>query len=214
MNDMSSFGAEAMWAAARHAVPGPGADSRIAFLRTAKLVHECHEQPCVLREISGDLLRVRLFGAVPFSYRRFELQFGDGECFMVELAWQSDGYAGLRFCDFKDSGALLSDRGPFRKRPIRIALSVPTMLSVRGEEFPVVIRDISHEGARIGDGPPLSLDEQVRLDIPGLENVVAKVRWRRDGMYGLVFVENFRFDEMAAAIGNLQSLSPDLSASA
>lgn len=182
-------------------------EARFPIIRTAKLVYGDTEMPCVLRDISNSALRVRIYEEIPSGVREIELQFGDGDRHPVELVWQREGHAGLRFPQFTDLRALVGEKGPFRKRAIRIGVDLPSSVTVLGTRHDVKIEDISHQGARISCGQPLSIDQQLRIAVPSLGEVYAVVRWRDQPHYGLAFLETFRFEEIAHMAGNLQAIS-------
>lgn len=203
MNDMSLSGPAAL---PSHSVER--SPDRIPIIRTAKLVFEHGEYPCVLRDISGSALRVKLYGApLPVGGRPFWLEFGDGDRFEVSLIWTRDGQAGLSFAEHNDLMSLIGEKGPFRKRAIRIAVDLPATIKSLGRSIDVLIRDLSHEGAQIDCDELFAVDQNLRVDVPALGEVYAKVRWRRHPGYGLAFVETFRFEEIANVAANLQALS-------
>lgn len=182
-------------------------EERFPIIRTAKLVYGDTEMPCVLRDISNSALRVRIYDDIPASAGEMMLEFGDGDRHAVQLLWQRDGHAGLRFPEFTDLRALVGEKGPFRKRAIRIGVDLPSSITVLGTRHEVKIGDISHQGARISCEHPLSIDQQLRVAIPSLGEVYAVVRWREQPHYGLAFLETFRFEEIAHMAGSLQAIS-------
>lgn len=183
-------------------------EERIPLIRTAKLIFEDGEYPCVLRDISGNALRVKLYGApLPPEGEPFTLEFGDGDRFEVTRIWERGGQAGLAFSEHQSLMSLLGDKGPFQKRAIRIAVDLPASVRSLGRHIDVHVCDLSHEGAHIRTEQMFSVDQQLRFDVPMLGEVYAKVRWRRHPDYGLAFVETFRFEEIASVAPDLQILS-------
>ncbi len=183
---------------------------RMPVIRTAKLIFSGGEYPCVMRDISGSALRVKLYGSPPLPKDApFFLEFGDGDRFEVSLIWCHDGQAGLAFAHANGLMLLIGERGRFRKRAIRIAVELPARVKSLGRTIDVVIRDLSHEGAQIECEHLFSMDQQVRLEIPELGEIFAKVRWRTHPHYGLAFVETFRFEEIAMLSANLIAMSQE-----
>lgn len=183
-------------------------EERVPLIRTAKLIFDEGEFPCVLRDISGDALRVKLYGApLPHDDAVFTLEFGDGDRFEVSRIWERGGQAGLAFKEHQSLLSLLGDKGPFQKRAIRIAVDIPATVKSLGRKLDVHVRDLSHEGAHIRSEQMFSVDQQLRFQVPALGEVYAKVRWRRHPDYGLAFVETFQFEEIARVAPNLQALS-------
>ncbi|RVQ67053.1 PilZ domain-containing protein [Croceicoccus ponticola] len=204
MNDLS----QAQFASVRPALDFGRKPERMPIIRTAKLIFAGGEYPCVLRDISGKALRVKLYGApLPDDGNPFWLEFGDGDRFEVSLIWVQDDQAGLAFAESNDLLSLIGEKGPFRKRAIRIAVDLPASIKSLGRTIGVVIRDISHEGAQIETPDLFSMDQQLRLDIPALGEVYTKVRWRQNPHYGLAFLETFRFEQIAVVAANLQAIS-------
>jgi hypothetical protein len=182
-------------------------EERFPIIRTAKLVYGDVEMPCVLRDISNSALRVRIYEPIPDDIQGIELEFGDGDRHSVELVWQRDGHAGLRFPQFADLRSLVGEKGPFRKRAIRIGVDLPSSVTALGTRHEVKIEDVSHQGARIRCDHPLSIGQQVRIAVPSLGEIYAVVRWREQPVYGLAFIETFRFEDVAHMAGNLQAIS-------
>jgi len=183
-------------------------EERIPLIRTAKLILDHGEYPCVLRDISSGALRIKFYETpLPEAGEPFWLEFGDGERFEVSLIWSRGDQAGLAFKDHQSLLSLLGDNGPFQKRAIRIAVDLPASIKSLGRLTDVIISDLSHEGAHVRCGHQLSIDQQIRLQIPALGEIFAKVRWRQHPDYGLAFVETFHFEEVARLAPNLQALS-------
>ena len=51
----------------------------------------------------------------------------------------------------------------------------------------------------------LAIDQFVRLDIDGLPEIFAKVRWRRGGEYGLIFDTTLKFEDLASAVAKINA---------
>jgi len=191
-----------------HAGPAGRNPDRFPVIRTAKLVFPDGEYPCVLRDISGSALRVKLYGSPPPpAHASFFLEFGDGDRFEVSLIWCHDGQAGLAFAEANNLLSVIGERGRFPKRAIRIAIDLPARIRSPGGMVDVVIRDLSHQGAQIECPQLLAVDQPLRLAIPALGDVYAKVRWRTHPLYGIAFVETFRFEKIAAMSADLHALS-------
>lgn len=178
------------------------------LLRPAKLVGRGRDYLCVLRDVSSGGCKVRLFHPLPED-PGLSLELGNGELCPVEPVWEQDNHAGLRFLRPVPVGHLINDHGVFRKRPVRLRLShQPALLVIGGERKPVILQDISQQGARLECSAHVAVDQQVRLEIPNGPAIVAKVRWRRAGSVGLVFEQTFRLDELARLVIALHSGLP------
>lgn len=178
------------------------------MLRVAKLVSSHGEYPCVIRDVSATGVRLRLFHALP-AERHLALFLGNGECYFIENVWdQANGSgngsahgsgceAGFRFSAPIDVRAFMTESSKHPKRQVRLGITLPATLSIRDFSAPVVIRDISQQGARIASDRPLALDQHVRLKAHGLPEIFASVRWKGGAGHGLVFQQCFRLDELA-----------------
>jgi len=75
--------------------------------------------------------------------------------------------------------------------------------------FDAVVENLSQQGARITCDQLLAIDQNVRIAAPGLTGktgeVRAKVRWRRERQYGVVFDDTFTLGEFARLAAQLQA---------
>ena len=173
------------------------------IIRSAKLVCESGEYLCVVRDISATGARLRLFHEPP-PERHVFLELSNGDRHVMERVWAADGHAGFRIAQPIDVNAFLVEPSPFPKRPIRLRLQRPAVVTVAGVRHPATLIDLSQKGARITADCHLAVSQQITLDIAGLGSIPAKVRWRgRDG-YGLVLEHTFRLDELASFAFDLQ----------
>ncbi|MFT4025749.1 MAG: PilZ domain-containing protein [Novosphingobium sp.] len=173
------------------------------IIRSAKLVSESGEYLCVVRDISATGARLRLFHEPP-PERHVFLELANGDRYVMERVWANDGHAGFRIAQPIDVNAFLVEPSPYPKRPIRLRLQRPTVLSASGVKYPASILDLSQKGARITADCHLAVSQQITLDIAGIGAVPAKVRWRGQNLYGLVLERTFRLDELASFAFDLQ----------
>lgn len=184
-----------------------GARRVALLLKAGKLVSENGEFLCILRDASSGGIKARLFHELPQS-RRFSLELSNGESFPIELVWQRDGHAGFRFLERPiDAVELVDEASAFPKRGIRLHLSVP--INVRGgqDERTGVLLDLSQHGARIEIEPALAIGQPITLQVEGLPELDARVRWRRRSAHGVIFQRGFRLDELATLVARLQNES-------
>ena len=173
------------------------------LIRPAKLVTPAGEFLCVMRDVSTGGCKVHLFHALPDA-AAMVLELGNGDRYDVEPVWVRGDKAGLRFVEPVPVEYLLNEEGVFRKRPVRIRVSVPALIVAGRDACPVMLRDISQQGARVEGEAPVAVDQRVRLEISGIADVVTKVRWKRSGALGLVFEQTYRLDELAGVVMKLQ----------
>lgn len=194
--------------------PDAGAEQRAGgrfnlLIRPAKLTFpEGREYVCVLRDVSPGGCKARVFHLLP-TEGTMTLELNNGDRYPVERVWEREEKAGvwsigMRFRDAIPVEYLLNEDGRFRKRPVRVRLPLSAVLVVGGEAIPVELRDLSQQGAQLGCEAWVAVDQQVRLEVPGLAPIVAKVRWRRPPGVGLVFEQTFRLDDFARLVARLQ----------
>ena len=187
-----------------------GREKRVAprftlLIRAAKLISPAGEFMIIVRDASESGVNVRLFHPLPdCGAMMMEMQNGDQH--ELELVWQADDRAGLRFINEADISRIVESPSRFSKRPIRIKLkAVPAIVECSGLGVAVELHDLSQQGAKIASDTHLSIDQRVKISAQGLPQVHAKVRWRRGNTYGLVFEDTFQFGDLARIVANLQS---------
>lgn len=185
---------------------GPGEDRRGAsrftlLIRTAKLIDGDREYLCVIRDVSRKGVKLRLYNDIPAGCR-FTLELANGEQFVVEQIWGRDGFGGFRFPDPVELERLIEvERGPFPTRKLRLRTRIGARLAWGGKSHEVTVENISQQGAALVCEEFLSLDQLVRLECPGLPPVYAKVRWRRQPGYGLIFEQTLAFEDLVKLSG-------------
>ncbi|OCC23909.1 hypothetical protein MB02_08800 [Croceicoccus estronivorus] len=184
-------------------------DPRFTLLiRTAKLVAPTGEFMCILRDASASGIRVQIFHPLPEG-RNFILELPNGDRHRIETVWEEQGHAGFRFMDRVDLARLIGDPGPFPKRPVRLAVQLPALISSQGITTGIVIRNLSQTGARIECQSHLAIGQKLRLEADPLPVLEARVRWRRGTDYGVALDQTFRFEELAKLVAVLQQSSED-----
>jgi hypothetical protein len=173
------------------------------LIRTAKLIGASGEFLCVIRDASSTGVSIRTFHPLP-NNEQLTLELPNGDQHAIERVWERDGSAGFRFSVAVDIDRLLQNKSRFPKRPVRLKLQLPALISCHGTTAGVVIRNLSQQGARIESPLRLSLDQRLRLEADNLPIIQASVRWRKDSEYGLVFDDTFQFAELARLAAQLQ----------
>lgn len=167
------------------------------LMRSAKLVTDKVDIPCIIRDASASGVKVRLFHPLP-HFTDLKLETAAGDRYPVELVWSADDHAGLRFVQGVDVRWLIDDRpGPYPKRPLRFRCALKANIHADGDALPVIIHNISQKGAHIECAQRLALNGLVRIEASDLPDIFAKVRWRRQPHYGLVFEQTFRLEDLA-----------------
>jgi hypothetical protein len=166
------------------------------MLRVAKLACPVGEIPCIVRDISATGVRLRLFSEDDIGEHLF-LELANGRRFAMRRMWQRDGHAGFRFAEAIDVESFVSEHGEFPKRAIRLKLSRPATVTFNGEAIEATLCDLSQQGAQIECPMHLAIAQRLALNVAGMPERRAVVRWRRNGAYGLVFEETFTLEELA-----------------
>ena len=187
---------------------GDGDEQRIAprftlLIRTAKLISSSGEFLCVIRDASASGVSIRTFHPLPQG-EQLTLELPNGDQHAIERVWEREGSAGFRFSVPVDIDRLLQNKSRYPKRPVRLKLQLPALVSCHGTTAGVVIRNISQQGALVESPLRLALDQCLRLEADHLPVIQASVRWRRDSEYGLVFDDTFQFAELAKLAAHLQ----------
>ncbi|WP_324261714.1 PilZ domain-containing protein [Altererythrobacter sp. H2] len=191
---------------------GPGSEElraapRVTLLiRPAKLAMPEGEFVCVIRDVSASGVSVRMFHPLPMGEAAV-LETETGMRVTMHRVWDRDNEAGFQFEEPIDVAALVNEIGSYRKRKLRIGIDLPVNLAVLGQKHPAMIRNLSQQGARIECDVRLALIQMVRLESGYLPEIRAKVRWRRDSQFGLVFEDTFSLGDFAQIAARLQSPS-------
>ncbi|MEN7538152.1 PilZ domain-containing protein [Aurantiacibacter flavus] len=190
---------------------GSGAEMRTAprvglLIRPAKLISPDHQFVCVIRDLSATGLSVCVFHALP-SCDQYTIEFQNGDRIPAEVMWQHGDRMGLRFLESADLDRLIQSPSRFAKRPIRVELDCPAILAMPGRDFSVRICDISGQGAKIACDEHLMLASNVVLRATHLPSTRAKIRWRRNGAYGLVFEDTMQMSELARIVAAMQNVA-------
>ncbi|MXO65782.1 PilZ domain-containing protein [Altericroceibacterium endophyticum] len=174
------------------------------LIRTAKLIGTSGEYLCVVRDASSTGISVRTFHPLPED-TNLTLEMPNGDRHELQRVWETEGKAGFAFVGPVDIDRLIVGKSRFPKRPLRLRLQLPALVSFHGETAGVVILDISQQGARIACSQHLAIDQPLRLEADCLPVISAKVRWRKNGAYGLVFTDTLKFGDLASVAAEIQA---------
>ena len=175
------------------------------LIRTAKLVGASGEYLCIVRDVSPQGLKVRTFYPLPRD-EEFAIELASGERHPVGKVWEEGELTGFRFAVPVALERLLAEAPEgMRKRSVRLRLAMPATLVAGGRPANATFVDISQHGACVECEQYLAKDERVRIDCDWLPELTARVRWRKRPLYGLIFEQTFRFDELAKLTAPLQA---------
>lgn len=179
----------------------PGSELRGAarfgvLIRPAKLVVDDFEIPVVMRDVSETGISVKLFHPIP-DKAVFAIEMLNGVRYDLELVWQKGLAAGFRFEHAVDLTHILSNAGPFPNRPIRLFLQFPATIEHGARKANAIVTNFSQQGARLLCADHIAIAQLVAMEAQGLPRIRAKVRWRHDSQYGLVFEDTFTLSELS-----------------
>ena len=176
------------------------------LIRAAKLIAGNDEFLVVLRDVARDGLKVRTFHPLPDD-GEFAIELANGERHQVDKIWEDGEIKGFRFHDPVALEQLLAESpGGKRRRPVRVRLNVPVKMFAGVRRCDGVFIDISQNGACMSSDEHLALGQRVRIECPGLPELVGSVRWRRAPLYGPIFEQTFRFDYLARITAQLAAV--------
>ncbi|GGC27818.1 hypothetical protein GCM10011371_14220 [Novosphingobium marinum] len=177
------------------------------LIRSAKIKCRKGEFLCIVRDVSGSGLRLRLFHPLPPD-ETYTVELASGEEFAVEPIWEREGQAGLRFADPIDVHRFIEEASPYPKRAVRLRLTLAARISAGGEAFEATVLDVSRQGARIETSQPLAIGQRIVLEAEGMPQVDAVVCWRNAPAYGLVFRQILGMEDLARRAADLQLNPP------
>ncbi|MDE8653796.1 PilZ domain-containing protein [Novosphingobium album (ex Liu et al. 2023)] len=183
-------------------------DQRVAprfalLLRGAKLLCTRGEFLCIIRDVSETGVKLRLFHPLPTGEQHFLLEQSCGDRFMAELVWERDGEAGFRFASAIDVAHFLAEENLYPRRPIRLNVASPVMLTVERRLVPATLCNISREGARIETAERLAIGQPLRIAGADLPEFDATVCWRKAPAHGLAFRQCMDLGDLARLVATM-----------
>lgn len=177
------------------------------LVRAAKLVSSHGEFVCVIRDVSETGLSVRLFHGVPQG-DPVELHMPGGRCYELNHVWTRGNEAGFEFSKTVDVATLINEAGEFPKRGLRLGLCFPIRVSTLTQSCEAIVENFSQQGARFECDAHFAIDQTLRIESAenGLKlgELRAKVRWRRNRHYGVVFDDTLTLSDFARFAARLQ----------
>lgn len=166
------------------------------LIRTAKLVDGATEYLCVIRDVSHSGIKLRLYNDIPQG-KPLRLELANGDSFAVEQVWSRENFGGFRFPEKIELDRLIeTERGPYPRRNLRLNTCMNGWIGWGDQSCQIRLDNISQQGAAIECNAHFAIDQLVRLDCPGLPTIYAKVRWRNQPQYGLIFEHTVAFETL------------------
>lgn len=191
----------------------PGAELRAAprvqlLIRAAKLVAAHGEFVCVIRDVSETGISVRLFHGCPTG-DTFELHMPGRSAYELRRVWERDHEAGFEFTKPIDIATLIEESSEYPKRGLRLGLCFPITVSTLTQRADGIVENLSQQGARFECEELFAIDQNLRIKGgEGAElfgELRAKVRWRRDRNFGVVFEDTLTLGDFARLAARLQA---------
>ncbi len=180
-----------------------GAPRYLSLIRAAKLVCGQGEFLCVVRDVSTTGVGLRTFHRLPTD-PTIALELQNGETYELREV-RRDGFDGAyRFHHPIEVERLIQENLRYPKRQLRLNIAVPLTISALTQRAEACTLNLSQQGARIECDAVFAIDQPVRVEGAGIAEIRAKVRWRRDANYGLVFENTFSLREFAQLAAALQ----------
>ena len=174
-----------------------------SLIRAAKLISAAGEFICVVRDVSSAGVRLRCFHKPPREHT-MGLELQNGEVLSIERVREDGDEASFRFASEVSIERLVRESALYPRRPLRLNVAIPLTLRTQTGLAAAVSRNLSQQGCRVETSLPLAIDQAVTLEGPHIPGIRAKVRWRRDGEYGLVFDDTFSLKDFAIRAARLQ----------
>lgn len=174
-----------------------------SLIRAAKLVSRQGEFVCVIRDVSATGIGLRSFHALP-AEGDCALELQNGESYEIERVRRAGLEASFRFAHPIDVEKLIHETWKYPKRQLRLNIAMPIVVTTLAGRYRATTENISQQGARIECEALLAIDQTVRIEADHIPDIRAKVRWRQESCYGLVFDNTFSLRDFAVLAAALQ----------
>ncbi|TMM48302.1 PilZ domain-containing protein [Qipengyuania marisflavi] len=174
-----------------------------SLIRAAKIVSAQGEFVCVIRDVSQEGVKLRTFHDLPMC-KQIALELQNGECFELEKVSEDGREANFRFDGSVAVEQLIHESWAFPKRQLRLNLAMPLVLTTLTARHEAIAENLSQQGARVDCEAQFAIDQTVRIQGEQLPEIRAKVRWRRDHSYGLVFDNTFTLRDFSLLAATVQ----------
>lgn len=174
-----------------------------SLIRSAKLVCGQGEFICVVRDVSSAGISLRTFHALPTD-QNLTLELQNGEAYELVETRRSGREASYRFDRPAVVERLVHETWNFPKRQLRLNIEIPLVLSSLTSRGKAMTVNLSQQGARVECDALFAIDESLRVTSDSFREIRAKVRWRKNLNYGLVFENTFSLRDFALMAASVQ----------
>lgn len=174
-----------------------------SLIRAAKLVSGQGEFICVVRDVSATGISLRTFHGLPEA-GQIALELQNGESYEISEVRRQGFEASYQFAAPIEVEQLIQESWNFPKRQLRLNITIPLNISTLAGTAEAVTVNLSQQGARIECDAAFAIDQTLRVTGDAFSETRAKVRWRRDAEYGLVFDNTLSLREFALLAAGVQ----------
>lgn len=171
----------------------------ITILRVGALIIDGERELCLVRNISAGGVMAHVYREIPVG-TRVEIEIKNDEPLPGTVVWIEDTNVGIAFDEqidvpeFLATSKILGD-GRRARRP-RVEIERPAKLRCGDQVVWGDIRNISQGGIRFDCEEDLPVDSDVVVTMQGFRPLAGVIRWRRDGWYGIGFIQVLPIQEL------------------
>lgn len=178
-----------------------------SLIRASKIAIDHREAICVIRDVSTTGISLRLFHDLPKA-ERYELALPSGGRYPINYVRSAQECHSFTFAKEVDLGRLVIDDAAFARRQLRVSLCAHALLTADFGQARSTIYNLSQQGALVQTSAILAVEQKIKLEVENLPIIYARVRWRNDDYFGLVFDNTFNLQDFAVRIAVVQKIIP------
>ena len=174
-----------------------------SLIRAAKLISSHGEFVCVLRDVSSSGIRLRCFHQIPQD-ASMALELGNGDMFEIQRVRSEGLEASFTFDGAVPVEKLIRESWNYPRRQLRLGIVLPLTVRTLAGRSEAITENMSQQGCRLECSTNFAMNQPVYLESPQLRDIRAKVRWRKDDHYGLVFDNTYSLRDFALLAASAQ----------
>jgi len=172
----------------------------VTILLVARLVTPSGDALARIRNLSsGGLMLETSVALAPGDPVRIELR--NLQSIAGHIAWAKNARAGIQFDEPVNVADLLHP-APARGRNARVARAprlstcCPVQVQHEGKPCRAMLLDLSQKGGQLRTARAMAVGDRITVTIPSMAPQRAVIRWTRDDIVGLVFLDTVPFAEL------------------
>ena len=183
-------------------------DREFKMLRIGCLLFDDRRELCLIRNVSAGGALVRTYSQMIVG-RPVALELKQGESVAGTVRWTEGNLVGIMFDHLLDVVQLLADSSDWpRPRQPRVEVQALARLWRGTDQRIVQLLDISQGGMKVRSKSGLERSGEVVVEIAGLPDLQARVRWIQQDVHGLVFDEPLTLQALVGWVRLQQSKKP------